>query len=280
MASTKRCDENLMDCYGNSCSFYCQPIPNYALGSTIPVLNYTCKVFQKYIASEFKTDKLFGDTCKPNHLRCALHDGSMIVWKKDIIHYYPYVLVDTFDVTSNDGHIFIAKSKNWLFQIVDDIRVCDSNTFMRTVEGLFLSIEETKNLSQTPKDYKANAGIVLADMDFENYETLRIISELSYINCLRFTAVLNILRYESDRFLIHFDDIRNPLVLYANYGNIFLPKCANVTYMVIITKTEKCYRDVPIKFKLNNTTLNGFLSIEGIVRISSEIIECQIKLDI
>ncbi|CAF1052320.1 unnamed protein product [Brachionus calyciflorus] len=65
----------------------------------------------------------------------------------------------------------------------------------------------------------------------------------------------------------------NELVFYSNLGTLSIPPCVKINE-IIINNTTRCYKDIPISFKLNDTLKNGFLTRDNIITKISNLIEC------
>ena len=66
------------------------------------------------------------------------------------------------------------------------------------------------------------------------------------------------------------------IILYSNgiYNNIYIPDCVPITELKLIETTEHCYAEIPIQFKIINTTKIGFLTPSLIIKDTSIITLC------
>ena len=277
MVMTHKCEGHEMNCVGNSCSFEGEPVPKYSWGSTNTIVNYTCKIYSKYITAHDKAGKLWDTQCKPIDGFCSLNNGAVVIWNDTIIHECPYALVA--EVIGNKANNYsmntiLVKDKHWLFQLTDKFVDCGNFIFYKTAEGLYLSRSKPRGIVEYKYDESANQGLNLADEDYENYLSLKTVSTMSSQNCYNFISLMYMFSKTNDNFLKTYDNNNHPLIFYTNNGLTFLAKCIPVVEINVVEKTEFCYKDTPILVPRKNITINAFLSNENIIKISSSTIPC------
>ncbi|CAF1043709.1 unnamed protein product [Brachionus calyciflorus] len=65
----------------------------------------------------------------------------------------------------------------------------------------------------------------------------------------------------------------NELILYSNLSTPSIQPCVKIIEIIINNKT-RCYKDIPLSIKLNDTIVNGFLTKDSIITNISNLIEC------
>jgi hypothetical protein len=97
--------------------------------------------------------------------------------------------------------------------------------------------------------------------------------ELNINNCANLKAQVNIYKFFNNQlFLIN--NLDNDLVIYVKNNIVYTPKCAIINEIEIITETNFCFKEIPIKFVKENRTIMGFLNANKIITLSSENIMC------
>jgi hypothetical protein len=147
----------------------------------------------------------------------------------------------------------------------------------RTNEGLYVSTDhEADNLPEVAKYDKMDMTgfLALAEADKENFALYLKLQKLDDNICTNFLSIINSYKLEENRFFKIYDSNGNDLVLHNADGIIYIPQCKEISN-IKIENTEKCYKDIPISFKFNNLTTNGFLLKDRIITRYSEAIDCK-----
>ena len=75
---------------------------------------------------------------------------------------------------------------------------------------------------------------------------------------------------------VRIEDIEgNPIIVYANNGNVFFPTCVSVNKIYVLDNVTNCYEDLPIIFNYLNQNFSAFLTTDLILRPTSRIIDCK-----
>ena len=144
-----------------------------------------------------------------------------------------------------------------------------------TSEGLYLNYnEEAKNelrleVENIGHDGKTYADLALADNDYKYLITIEEFRKSYLQECRNFILILNMLELTENKYIKLPDYKNNEIILFTANDQIYLPTCIDINEIKII-KSDDCYEDVPVKFKLGRDTLVGFLSRELIIRIDSK----------
>ena len=72
-----------------------------------------------------------------------------------------------------------------------------------------------------------------------------------------------------------FTDIRGQsVILYTAFGEIYEPKCKNVSNIVINDKSNYCYIDLPVRIVINKQNITAFMTSSSIIKHNSTRIKC------
>jgi len=169
--------------------------------------------------------------------------------------------------------------ENKLFQIVSNVTICNNISAYYTSEGLYLS-DDTKamNLKSAEVDIKLIDDLLLTEMDYNKKNTLELIVNIYQTTntklCQLYKSFINLYSKIDDEFFVFSDFNGNDAVLYSDQGRIFIPQCVIIDEIQLINKTTLCYKDVPVIIKLQNKSINAFLTQERIIRMVSKQVSC------
>ena len=116
---------------------------------------------------------------------------------------------------------------------------------------------------------------MLSTFDFNRYEDLTYQRQTDSSNCYSIFTSIQILRNYNDAYFLLKTHTGNPLIIYANNGQLYKPNCKIIElYTYIIGK--HCIKELQTKYKSeNNEETGGFLT-----RNTANPIPCEIKSDI
>ena len=64
------------------------------------------------------------------------------------------------------------------------------------------------------------------------------------------------------------------MIAYVKDEILYLPHCVPVSVIEVITTVNNCYRDVPIRFTVNDRNISGFLTSNNILITVSKLVDC------
>jgi hypothetical protein len=272
MLSTKRCNMQPMKCDNNNCEYEKLPSDNFNWFSDNTITYYACYTSQRIISAETLDEHIFGNECTVKDFNCSFHD-SIIVWKRDVIHSCPFKMVGSGKFQA--AGIFLKDdSLKLAFQFKNIENHCGQE-LIYTSEGLYLNYnEEAKNelrleVENIGHDGKTYADLALADNDYKYLITIEEFRKSYLQECRNFISILNVLELTENKYIKLPDYKNNEIILFTANDQIYLPTCIDINEIEII-KSDNCYEDVPVKFKLGRDTLVGFLTRELIIRIDSK----------
>ncbi len=94
MKWSNKCEENVMNCDYDFCSYEPYIKPDYNWGATTTSIFYSCSIRTKIVAAKTESDFVFSPHCKISDNNCSL-PHSIIVWDNTVIHKCPYYRVTT-----------------------------------------------------------------------------------------------------------------------------------------------------------------------------------------
>ena len=285
MLLTKRCENKPMICQDQTCHLTIISEQDYVYATTVEAKDYTCQLIPRLITAETKESILFGhpaDKCTATKLFCKLAE-SIIIWSNEIIHECPFEIVRNCPFLIEPNNIIINETLQILLKINGKINLCNTEMFT-TTEGLFIVVKDkysqqlVNNLTynhRTLTELTTINDLLLSDSDFKTRELL-IIDKLIHKNlCSLQQSILIALSSHLDKYhLIKFKN--EQIILYSNgiYNNIYIPDCVPITVLKLIETTEHCYAEIPIQYKIINTTKIGFLTPSLIIKDTSIITLC------
>ena len=275
MSKDKLCKDKQMTCNGANCYYKSTRKPVYKWLTTLEVIDHSCYVSNKIIIAANETSRLFDSKCIATDLECTLEE-KIIVWSKDIIHQCPFNNHNTCEFQIYED-ILINKSNRLLFQINDNIRVCDVDMYT-TTEGVYLVPESDENnikLKSLPikMDSEAIKDFQLADEDYDYYLNAKGIKKLERETCLLWLSQLKKFESETNSFMSLFDNYGNELILYNNKTSIAIPTCITINKLETIT-TNLCYKDIPFQIQLNGRNIIVYMNNDKILVRTSNTIPC------
>jgi len=152
-----------------------------------------------------------------------------------------------------------------------------------TQEGLFIVDEQhltafQKTIFQnvTKKlDQKAVVDLQLADADYKEFINNKLFNKIMVQICNNYYNNLQMFKHQQNKFLITKDSNQNTLILYSDGKQVFIPTCVTLRKIIVLNRTNNCYKDVPVEFELNLKKTHGFLTDELIVISQSKKIDCK-----
>ena len=282
---SKNCQGQIMTGMDDSYKSIVEPTVEYSyFGAPRIFTSYHCHVFKRIIIGSALNHPLFQNSlsrCWPTDLFCQL-DEEIIIWEKNIIHECPFFRIRTVELKLFGS---TAIGENLLFQIIDQFSSCNLN-ILSTSEGLFLSNDtqalllEVSNLELDMKNH-----FILAELDSYSNALLEIINKNFRIQMIRLCELIKyqLLNQENISYSELRDHDDHSVTIYKEDETYKLTNCVKIIEINVNPITKYCYKHIPVTFKINNLTINGFLRNNYLLTIESQEIDCsrniQISLD-
>jgi hypothetical protein len=120
----------------------------------------------------------------------------------------------------------------------------------------------------------AVSELILADSDYSRFYSYQDHFRETRFMCRNFRNSLSMLSKLDDVFLKSLDYAGNPIIIYANNGNIFLSNCMKVDSIEILV-SDRCFEHPPIRYKVDNKTKYfGYLNNGGVISNFAKQISC------
>ena len=218
--------------------------------------------------------------------RYEINNNIILCDPNEVGHICPFnKFADTFlveiNVTNTLSHYWSADNK-WLFNIdPNKFETCKcegSNRILyKTTEGAFIYIKNSAvdkfPCTKQTKDYNSMIELVIAGEDFDKMKNFNEKQELNYNICANLKAQINMFKFFNNQiFLIN--NIDNELIVYVRNNIMYTPKCFIIKDIEVISESNLCFKDIPIKFTKDNKIIFGFLTSNRIIRLTSENITC------
>ena len=266
MVKSKMCDDNKMDCEGDTCSYDKMPDDNYSWLSDKTNTFKHCFVAPRMIAEVEEDSIIFTGHCKVKDWYCNLKD-SIVVWNKDVVHECPFrKIADSYFQT--EGPYLIINSLKLALQIKRMEFFCNIEMVV-TTEGLYvapLSKHLNSVLIDDGGDTKELTNLMLADSDYRTLKNINEEYEILYKECKNFVYMLKLFSFQQDKFLRIEDFKKKEVIIYTHNSQIYLPRCVNLTKISIIINSKSCYEDIPVQFIINGNIMEGFLTNDKIIQ--------------
>ena len=160
------------------------------------------------------------------------------------------------------------------FQVIKVEQHCEHEIFT-TNEGLYLiDASQASKFRRSKLSLKDVQDLTLSYSDYKTLLQSRITDKLQKYICHTFINNLKVFSVNNE--YIQFRDLQgNSLILYSDNGQLYIPHCVYVKEIDIVTATKNCFKDVPIKFQINNKTIFAFLQKDNIIKRHSKLVNCQ-----
>ena len=282
MVHNKRCGETRMKCKGDYCDLPFENENEYKWMQEINKVVESCMIYPQQIEADNATSTLYYNVqslgqCKAEDEQCKLKNG-ILIWKKDIIKECPYELVKTMKMT-NMNDIYISESESQLFQATGKLKICKNIEAIQTAEGFLLTEDENAfRMSKSHNEIKTVDGLILSEMDYGNFELLQTMTKLNKVMnqkfCQLYRSFISVFAKLDDEFFIFNDLNGNEAILYSDMSRVFVPSCVLINEIDVIEKTDKCYKDIAVRVKINNETINAYLTTDKIIKTTSKVVAC------
>lgn len=282
MVATKRCNEQIMKCVGDVCSYNKEPALQFEYWHTKNTTVYSCEFLTRPIVAE-SADKILFDgaesECTARSLSCNVGD-FVIFWKQEIIHDCPFSYIQHGQFTSEKNTAFIYSTfDNLLFQTAGNFVQCNI-TIWQTTQGLYLTQDvRAKSFYAENKDIRTIDDLILADNDFKANKLYKTIWNQNAITnvklCYLFMNLLRLSHTEEDELFQVFDFQGNEMVLYNHQGTFYIPQCVKIEKINVTANTNQCFQHIPITFRYAARKINGFLTHDRLIRTTSKIVNCK-----
>ena len=289
MVYTKKCSNNRMICNGN----YCETDNSHKYVNLdyywMHRVNQTfeeCELIKQAITGENLNGPIHMNTQTINH--CDIKSGhckikhSTLIWD-NIINECPFKRVERVFLV-NSRNLYFNKNENKVFQAMRNVTLCNNISSIETAEGLYLTTDKTSDkLETSQRSIKVIDSLILSEMDYKDFRLTNLLLQIVQLTneklCQMYKSFINLYSKMDDEFFKFFDFNGNEAILYSNQGSLFIPQCKQIDEIEIVTESEFCYKDFPIKIKINNTTLNCFMTQEKIIKLASKKVSCKNHID-
>ena len=282
----KKCYGHSLICQHNACSYEGQVTPEYSRLETIKKISYNCKLIKKNIIANNQNSNLFNSNCKVSDFSCRIN-GAIIVWDKSVIKTCPFRRVIrniNFEIIDKS---FLAKQHNIVLKFKSTEKHC-GHQLIKTVEGPFLRFEEQDHSFFNQSDFSESEPdvvdlkklfqLTLATIDYGRVLEISDLRKVFHFQCQMFKSLIDSFTLKHDQYA-KFTDIRGEeIIFYTIFGELYEPKCVRIDTVFLVSKTNKCFMDLPVKVTLNSKNISAFLTNNGIIKYGSETIECNNNL--
>jgi hypothetical protein len=274
MVENKICslvDKKPMECDSlNSCVLQVDPPESYIWPRKVESTGYKCQFYKVAIEANIG-EKLFNEKCEAKDLKCFLSD-STVIWDKNIIHHCPFVAhksVEDFEWVTDS--IISSASEKIALQLTGQTLACENVIHYLTAEGFYLTKYKHKINEKTEL-----VPLILADTDYTKVDNAKIFEELNRRNCYQTLNMIRLYKNHRDEFFKIRDINDSELILYSNYGQIFIPNCVVVDEIKVFNHSSNCFADIPVSFNFENNNYTGFLQ-NGIIRRLGNTVNCELE---
>lgn len=293
MVKLQRCNKLNMECKTQDMCNFKEPMPSETYKgwySRNEITNYECSFHKRIVVANTKGSQVFQnaiDECLPQNLYCRLAN-SIVIWNADLLRTCTFERLEHVQDLQYDSSLGImtvfSEKLNLLFKLTGSMETdCNGIQFHGTSEGLYLAFDlkddEKKmienlpisNVSITHLQDKDIRELLLAETDKNLMGMIKIMKRLA---CSSMTNIIRSnLRHEDYFFKLNELGLVEVIIYFKN-GLAYLPYCKNITEIIVISKTNKCYEHIPIKFYDNKSLRTGFLRDQGIITLYSKEISC------
>ena len=182
-------------------------------------------------------------------------------------------------VVTGNNTLYDRKNK-FSFSIVSNITIeCGKNKILMylTSSRHFLSEDKIwfeKNITVKSEDLISAYGFMVAEQDASSRQFIKQIQTLSSIFCqLELDTLAKLVTFKDVYFSLRFGNGKE-MIVYVKDEILYLPHCVPVSVIEIITSVKNCYRDIAIRFTVNNRTISGFLTSNNILITVSKLVDC------
>lgn len=285
MVKTKICREMPMNCDVDGCSVEVKPIEEYSWLATITKTGLKCKFTSRPLVARSRADDLFPSRhCYYLALGCQLKN-SVVVWDRTIFKSCPFKFVEEVNLIQYEGDIMLDQNKKRVFQIIRKVKDwADSGSekcpgdYYETTQGLFIANYPAASTyyGKGNVDQRSIDELIIEEEDGRDLSFLKIVRDMNVRTCRLMSNNLIMQASQRDQEFTSIIDARdNEVILFINSGKIVVPRCVRI-HKIELRNTTTCFKDIPIRFKYNNMTINGFLDrgVRNLVKAASISIVC------
>ena len=116
----------------------------------------------------------------------------------------------------------------------------------------------------------------LAEKDMSAWKTWKELVRVELTECKLINIMMQTLQGQEDKFhRVNIPDSNKSVIIYSNYDTNYLPSCIEIKNIEIEIVSTGCYKHIPVRIAIQNTTLDLFLENDNILRYSSEVTSCK-----
>ena len=276
---SNKCYGQSLNCTDQTCIHVATVEPKYSRWSTITKTSHNCEIRKKYILAKNSDSNVFSKNCKVSHLYCRHYD-SITVWKSSVIKSCAFKRILKNVKLEIVDKSFLAKDRDIVFNFESIETQCKFN-LIRTAEGVYLHhgdeqefFKQTKIPDDHSVDIKKIVQLTLATIDYGRILEKSDLREIFHFQCQIFKSTIELFAQMHNKYAM-FTDIRGQsVILYTAFGEIYEPKCKNVSNIVINDKSNYCYVDLPVQIVINKQNITAFMTSSSIIKHNSTRIKC------
>jgi hypothetical protein len=115
---------------------------------------------------------------------------------------------------------------------------------------------------------------MVAEQDASSRQFIKQIQTLSSIFCqLELDTLAKLVTFKDVYFTLGFGNGKE-MIVYVKDEILYLLHCVPVSVIEVITSVKNCYRDLAIRFTVNDRNISGFLTSNNILITVSKLVDC------
>ena len=280
MARTRACNNEPMKCVDNECFTSKKINKTFSYWTTKRHEVINCRLVNRFVVADSLDEPLFDSlNCRPIDGVCSL-SASIIVWDSSIVHSCPLFYVISANLTKmsklegEETNILVANDKNLLFNLVDKeiITNCRNILFYKTSQGLYLTLDKRAlALPAISNEVTDLNKLILAETDMDKFRLYEDTRHVAFEVCLMLENILRLATTHHNQYFTMTDTNDEEIILYVKEGNVFIPKCVDLSDKSISfedeTKSEDlmCDVDVKVEYQVGNNVFKGYLDVNNII---------------
>ena len=280
MVISRKCLNQILTCFGDSCNSQEEPTVEYTWLSTNTFTSYHCQTHTRQLYSDSINTPIFAAAstpCLAKDLFCRINTLT-IIWEPNVIHTCPFSLINKTTLFIDNN---LAYNNNYLFQITGKHTECDMEIF-DTTEGIYLTknAEAMNKLEHSVDDVNTEHHLILADSDSKTFKLINKLQETSQklfeTSCF---FLLSQLTQISNHNFFSFQINSNVTIITYKEDDLWIqPKCTEVSEIEFKENYESCFQDIPIFIQHENQKILAFLKPNQIISLTSTSSHCESRI--
>lgn len=299
MVQSGRCDGNPMKCSDDICTYKELPEGEYAWMQDVKLVGPNCKYHKRRVFAETNTSKVFSgsiDKCFASDLSCVFPE-SVVVWNATDVRKFMYGYVHRGENYTLSGDFLYSITDRYLFQLTTKFEE-NGFEFHKCTEGLIIyMVNKYQNNWRREVDrlnglleYSYNwyrpklADIAELAMAQQDFDFVALENEFKYKfsqefvkDCSIFLNDLRLLALTNEQFHLVRDLNGGKAIMYAKFGQLYLPRCQVVNSFRILNDSKECFKYIPVEVSFNDSqrVVSLFLTAQNYLVDYSPTIECE-----